>query len=110
MKKISFKKIGEKVTGLWDKDRTKIVFVPQRAWFIILALSFAVLIAVVLASMWLFSAIESEKIFFTEPEVVINVESIRVEEYRETIKLFEGRAENFDDLLENKPAFVDPSR
>jgi len=110
MKKISFKKLGGKLTALWDKDRMKLHLHPQRSWLVLLALSFVILVVLVAANLWLFSGVEAEKIFFKEPDIVINVESIRVEEYRETIKLFEGRAENFDDLLENKASFVDPSR
>jgi len=109
MKKLSFKKIGEKVSGLWDKDRTKVRVNPQREWDILTGV-FGILLAGLLAlNIWLFSLIEQEKIFFTQVLEDVSVVSIDLEKYKETLDFFDTKKEAFDDLVDSKPFVVDPS-
>ncbi len=109
MKKISFKNIGGRIVGLWDKDRTKFYLHPQRDWDILMGVFSLLMVSLLVVSVWLFSLIEEEKIFSTQVLDDVSAVNINITGYKETLEFFDEKKNTFDNLSENKPLFIDPS-
>lgn len=109
MAKFNLKKITKKISRSRGKDKLKAPLRPFRDWGILLGFFFTLLLVLSVANVYLFIQINKEEIFAKEREVEEEIEMMDVELLERIIGNFDTRAENFDNLLEQKPGIVDPS-
>ncbi len=109
MAKFNFKNITKKFSKGHGEDKSKIEFSVYRDWSVFLVIFFIFLIFIAMANVYLFTIINKEEIFAKERSVEEEIEMLDIETLKNIMEFFDGRAENFNKLLEQKPDIVDPS-
>jgi len=109
MAKVDIKNITQKFPQLLDRDKSKVSMHPHVVWGVFLAVSFALFILLIAANSYLFIQINEELIFSKERAVDEEIEMMNVDVLKTTIEFFDGRAETFENLIEQKSYIVDPS-
>lgn len=108
-KKFDYKAIIRKFSYARSKDPLKVPLRPYRDWGFLLACFFVILVAVSIASAYLFIEINREEIFSKELAPEGEIEMLNLEALKGAIKSFDDRAEVFETLRGQKPGIVDPS-
>ncbi len=110
MIKINYKKIIEKFSEIGDKDKLKSILTPFRDWKIIIAVFLLSFVLLVVASIYFFMLVNTEKIFFKKIDGTVKKLSVmNIPELKKTIDFFDNKAEKFKSLTDKKPKVVDPS-
>ena len=103
----SFKQLLQKATGgTWKR----LLFSPARAWRLLLMVFVISTVLSALFSAYLFFGIREGDVFRVQTESVANVETINRQLLDKTLLLIETRRATFEELKQERPAFVDPSR
>jgi hypothetical protein len=110
MSKFNLKNIIKKVSRVRGKDKLKAQIRPYRDWVVLLVIFFILLTFLAVVNVYLFTIINKEEIFAEQRPAGEEVEMLDTDTLKSTIEFFDGRSENFDKLLKQKPGVVDPSR
>ena len=109
MANFSFKKIKEKISFKGGRDKSKIDFRIYRDWGIVLVIFFILLALIAVVNVYLFTLINNGEIFEKERPPEEDIEMLNTKMLKNTIDFFDTRAENFENILKQKPDIVDPS-
>lgn len=109
MKNFSLKKYLRVLINLLGPFRKLLKIDPNKNWMTLIVLFVLVNFLFMISSFGIFSSINSDESSYSGEANSLGGSALDIEALNETLSRFETKEENFENLKETRPFFVDPS-
>ena len=102
------KALVEKFFAKQDRDKMKTEITPYRDWKILVNTFFVVLVMLVAVHVYVFVQLSNDTLF-AQKDTTDTVITFNKDKLLKTVDHYDAKAVKYDDLLQTKPAVVDPA-